>query len=223
MSGIENPGVVTAIITSVSAAIVAIFSAFYSNRASKKLTSLQQRLELEKSFDVSLREKRFEAYEELWDVLHHFKEIIHERKEAITDDPPKNDVELLNKSDFSDFQEKMIDWYHGGGGMVLSEKAMQGGYQILKELVKDLKEKAEKSKLEKIDLEHLLQQISEFRTLTTYDLGSRRPLQIVDYDESNKKLECYNCRIKGITKKCHDWELEYHMRIFHNKTFYQNR
>lgn len=211
-------GIFAAIITSVSAAIVSIITLIHNRKTQREMDNRKRewdrekikledqwdrekseillKKQLENTFDITLREKRFVAYEKLWKLIHYFKEQTHNER----------------KIDFEDFLKQLRNWYHDeGGGMWLSSESMEYGYKKLKKKVIEYKDNPnEFSKGDEMNLTPLYEIITKFRTYLTLDLGSRRISEITDY-EGSRKFKCEKCEI-GFSTEQH---LEEHNDIVH--------
>ena len=152
------------------ASIISIVSTFLVTYV---IAVVKLRKNVELKFDVELQKNRIEPYKKIWKTLHSLKKI-------------QNKGTDITKTDCEKLLKKIRIWYHDeNGGMWLSRKAMEDGYQTLKDRLKEIS-KSESENFPKIwnedkkkweedkELKKVLDQISYFRTLLTSDLGTRR-------------------------------------------------
>jgi hypothetical protein len=149
--------IITALIGLVSGAILAYLGAV-----------LKFRKDLEADYDKDLRNKRIEAYKDLWSHLQLLARY----------DRPKP----LNRQTLEDLTIAMREWYFEVGGLYLSEEARKS-YFDLKQTIKDFLDSDKyrgKKALDIADEELILEKASLLRARLTKDVGTRKSSPIAD-------------------------------------------
>ena len=142
--------------------LLPIISGFSSFLVTYVVAVVKIQKDLELKYDVKLNEQRLEHYKKLWRILHYVKEQRHENNEVTSKDLIK-------------FLAELRKWYHDeSGGMWLSGSTIKNGYIPVKSEAKKKSEVEITYSSPDKELEELFKKLSDFRTLLTRDLGSRR-------------------------------------------------
>ena len=126
---------------------------------------LKYKHELKAKYDISLRDKRIEVYEELW-----------KRLEPFALYSPPAEVNLFTLQCVSD---RLREWYFEIGGMFLTEKSQTPYFELQKLLVETIQslEKDSRTELEPKKLKEIIDRGHNLRTILVNDTFVREQLK----------------------------------------------
>ena len=118
----------TGILGALVASIFAAVTSWYNQRLTRELEMLQSRLETRSTIDLTLRDARLAAYQELWCLTGRLPQWPRAAKPAGDD---------FTYEDLKTFSEGLRDWYFKKGGWLLSVEAREAYTPVQESLWND--------------------------------------------------------------------------------------
>ena len=153
----------SAIIGSIGGAgvIVAGLSAWLGNIWASRILDKEKELrKISATVDLDLRNRRWETYPSIW------------LKTNLLTMYPVN--EKATYKDLIELRDSLQKWYYEEGGILLSRSAMDDGYIPLQKAIAEVLDLNPTGNMSKQHYEHVRPKCSQFRSLLSTDIGSRR-------------------------------------------------
>ena len=141
--------------------IVAGLSAWLGNLWANRILEKEKELRrISTTVDLDLRKRRWDTYTSIW------------KKTKLLTMYPINEVATYDE--LVDLRDALKKWYYEEGGILLSRSAMDDGYIPLQEAIAEALESNPSGKMSKQHYELVRPKCSNFRSLLSTDIGSRR-------------------------------------------------